>query len=353
MKLLLLCLAPVAVTLPAIQTGGSIAPGGRHYLSQPLTREIYTADPSAHVFNGKMYIYPSHDIPTDIPDDDLGSEYAMRDYRVLEMDSIHGPVTVGPVALDVKDVPWASKQMWAPDAAYKGGQYFLYFPARDKAGHFRIGVATGTSPMGPFRAEPDPIAGAFSIDPAVFTGKDGQSYLYFGGIWGGQLQNWTAGKFVGGSETDLKRDQEPALSPKVARLSADMLHLAGPAQNAVIVDEHGKPLLGGDHTRRFFEAPWMFERSGRYYLTYSTGDTHFLAYAVGSTPLGPFTYKGHFLLPVQGWTTHHSIVEWHGSWWLFYADTQLSGKNHLRNVKVTQLTFNAAGEINLVDPFTP
>lgn len=122
----------------AVSQGGDLAPNGRHYRSQPLTREIYTADPSAHMFDGKMYIYPSHDIPTDIPDDDLGSEYAMRDYRILRMDALGGPVTVGPVALDVKDVPWASKQMWAPDAAYKDGRYFLYFPARDKQDHFRI-----------------------------------------------------------------------------------------------------------------------------------------------------------------------------------------------------------------------
>ena len=107
------------------------------YLSQPLVRSIYTADPSAHVFAGKIYVYPSHDVPTDIPDDDLGSEYAMHDYRVLRMDRIGEPVTVGLVALDVKDVPWASKQMWAPDAAYRNGTYFLYFPARDKANESR------------------------------------------------------------------------------------------------------------------------------------------------------------------------------------------------------------------------
>ncbi|GAA3765453.1 glycoside hydrolase family 43 protein [Terriglobus aquaticus] len=318
-----------------------------------MTREIFTADPSAHVFGDRLYIYPSHDVPTNIPDDDLGSEYAMHDYRVLRMDRLNGPVTIGPVALDVKDVPWASKQMWAPDAAYKNGRYFLYFPARDKQDHFRIGVATGTDPMGPFHAEPEPIAGTYSIDPAVFTDTDGQSYMYFGGIWGGQLQNWVDGHFSQRSSTDLHQDAAPALMPKVARLSADMMHLAAPAQDAVIVDANGKPLLGGDHDRRFFEAAWMFKRQGRYYFTYSTGDTHFLAYAIGSSPLGPFTYQGHFLLPVQGWTTHHSIVEWEGQWLLFYADTQLSNKNHLRNVKVTPLSFDAQGHIQTIDPFLP
>src|ERR1700753_3931780 len=114
LKLVMLAGACLFFTCESVaqQTGKKIK-----YLSEPLINTIYTADPSAHVFNGKIYVYPSHDIATNIPDDDLGSEYAMRDYRVLSMDHVGGPVTVGPVALDVKDVPWAAKQMWAPDAA--------------------------------------------------------------------------------------------------------------------------------------------------------------------------------------------------------------------------------------------
>ena len=74
------------------------SPEGKRYLSQPLVTSIYTADPSAHVFNGKIYVYPSHDIDVTTADDDLGNQYAMRDYRVLSMDRIGGPVKVNPVA---------------------------------------------------------------------------------------------------------------------------------------------------------------------------------------------------------------------------------------------------------------
>ncbi len=176
--------------------------------------------------------------------------------------------------------------------------------------------------------------------------------MYFGGIWGGQLENWTSRRFVAGSTTDRHQDNKPALMAKVARLTPDMKQFAEPPGDVVILGEDGKPLLGGDHDRRFFEASWMFQRNGLYYFTYSTGDTHFLAYATGRTPEGPFHYKGHFLLPVQGWTTHHSIMQWGGKWWLFYADTQLSNQNHLRNVKVTELHFDADGSIRMVDPFT-
>jgi hypothetical protein len=336
----------------------SRSPDGKRYLSQPLVTSIYTADPSAHVFGGRIYVYPSHDIDAGIPDDDLGNQYAMRDYRVLSMDSIGAPVTIGGVALDVRDVPWASKQMWAPDAAFSNGVYYLYFPARDKhldkngLGTFRIGVATSRSPTGPFKAEPEPIAGSYSMDPAVFTDTDGRSFMYFGGIWGGQLQRWKNGTFdPNGSDTDLGRDDQPALSGKVVRMNPDMKSFAETPRDAVILDERGNPVLGGDHERRFFEGSWMFKRAGTYYYTYSTGDTHFLNYATGTSPYGPFTYRGHILKPVQGWTTHHSIIEAQGKWWLFYADTQLSNKNHLRSVKMTELKFAADGSIPTLDPF--
>jgi hypothetical protein len=351
----------VAALLCAGATAASAQNGGADkskFLSQPLVTSIYTADPSAHVFNGKIYVYPSHDVPTDTPDDDLGNEYAMHDYRVLRMDRIGGPVTIGPVALDVKDVPWASKQMWAPDAAYKNGTYYLYFPARDTSkdknglGAFKIGVATSKNPMGPFKADPKPIAGSFSMDPAVFTDTDGKTYMYFGGIWGGQLQRWKNGVYdPNGSDTDLLKDDQPALSGQVVAMNADMKTFAEKPRNAVILGADGQPVKGGEHDKRFFEGSWMFKRGGTYYYTYSTGDTHFLAYATGTSPYGPFKYRGHFLLPVQGWTTHHSIIQDAGKWWLFYADTQLSNKNHLRNVKVTELFFNPDGTIKTIDPF--
>jgi len=313
----------------------------RRYLSQPLVSEIYTADPSAHVWNGKIYVYPSHDIDGPTPEDDLGSHFEMRDYRILSMDRVGGPVTLGPVALDVKDVPWADKQMWAPDAAHK-----------DRSGAFRIGVATSSNPMGPFKARPEPIKGSYSIDPSVFTDQDGESYMYFGGIWGGQLQRNIDGRYdPNGSKTDLMADDKPALMPRVAKMTGDMTEFAETPRPIQILDEQGKPLLGGDHDRRFFEAAWMHRYKGQYYFSYSTGDTHFLAYATGSSPYGPFTYRGRILEPVEGWTTHHSIVEKDGRWWLFYADSQLSGQTRLRNVKATELHYNADGTIRTIDPF--
>ncbi len=152
---------------------------------KPLVSHIFTADPSAHVFNGKIYVYPSHDIPHDGEDNDDGDEYRMEDYHILSMDNIDAPCVDNGCALHMKDVPWVSKQMWAPDAAYKDGKYYLYFPARDKDGIFRIGVAVSDDPAGPFTPEDDYMPGSYSIDPAVLGDDDGRAYMYNGGLWGG------------------------------------------------------------------------------------------------------------------------------------------------------------------------
>ena len=212
-------------------------------MTQPLISGIYTADPSAHVFDGRIFVYPSHDIEAGVPADDLGSHFAMRDYHVFSMDRVGGAVTDHGVALDIKNVPWAGRQMWAPDAAERGGKYYLYFPAKDKQDVFRIGAAVGDKPSGPFTAQPQPIAGSYSIDPAVFKDADGEYYMYFGGIWGGQLQRWATGAYKP-ADVYPARDQ-PAISAKVARLGRDMVSFAETPRDVVLQDENGKPVTAG------------------------------------------------------------------------------------------------------------
>jgi beta-xylosidase len=321
------------------------------FLTPPLVNDIYTADPSAHVFNGRLFIYPSHDIDAGVKPDDLGSHFAMRDYHVFSMDAVEaGKIVDHGVALDIADVPWAGRQMWAPDAAEQGGRYYLYFPAKDKEDVFRIGVAVGSAPQGPFKAQPQPMAGTYSIDPCVFRDSDGQYYMYFGGIWGGQLQRWASGSYVAKDVYPAK--DQPAISAKVARLGGDMVALAEAPRDIVLQDETGKPLVAGDNARRFFEAAWLHKYNGTYYFSYSTGDTHNIMYATGRSPYGPFTVRGKILEPVLGWTSHHSIVEFKGKWYLFYHDAQRSGgQTHLRNIKVTELKYRTDGSIETIDAY--
>jgi len=252
------------------------------------------------------------------------------------------------VVLDVKSIPWAGRQLWAPDCAEKNGKYYLYFPLKDQCDIFRIGVAVSDKPEGPFVPQPDPIKGSHSIDPAVLHDTDGNYFMYFGGLWGGQLQRYRNNKAIEcGAEP---ADNEPALNVKVAKLAANMLEYAEEPRNVVILDEKGQPLKAGDHDRRYFEGPWMHKYNNKYYLSYSTGNTHKLCYAIGDNPYGPFTYKGVILTPVVGWTTHHSICEFKGKWYLFYHDSVPSGgKTWLRSIKVIELNYNADGTIVTID----
>jgi len=318
-------------------------------ISKPLVSQIYTADPSAHVFNGKIYIYPSHDIDTGTKEDDEGGHFDMKDYRILSMESPQAKVKVNGVALDIKNVKWAGRQMWAPDAAYKNGTYYLYFPVKDKEDIFKIGVATSKSPVGPFKAEPEPIKGTYSIDPAVFKDSDGNHYMYFGGIWGGQLQRWKDNEYQGKANNPKKG--EFARLPRIAKLSADLKSLAEEVKVVKIVDEKGNLFMEDNNDKRFFEAAWVHLYKGKYYLSYSTGDTHNICYAIGDNPYGPFTYKGIVLKPVLGWTNHHSIVDFKGKTYLYYHDTEISGKTHLRNVKVTELKYNTDGTIQTLEAY--
>lgn len=308
----------------------------------------YMADPSVHVFNGRLYIYPSHDRESGIPENDNGDHFDMNDYHVLSTDDVmHGEVTDHGVALRVADIPWAGRQLWDCDVAYKDGKYYLYFPLKDRNDIFRMGVAISDKPEGPFIPQPDPIRGSYSIDMAVFRDDDGSHYIYFGGIWGGQLQRYRDNKAI--ENPHLPADDEPALPSRVVKLADNMLEFAEEPRPVIILGEDGKPLTAGD-PHRFFEASWMHKYNGKYYLSYSTGDTHLLCYAVGDNPYGPFTYQGVILTPVVGWTTHHSIAEYKGKWYLFHHDCIPSnGKTWLRSLKVVELEYDAGGKIITIE----
>ncbi len=329
---------------------------GKHY----LVPEDYMADPSVHVWNDKLYIYPSHDRESGIAENDNGDHFDMNDYHVFSTDDIEA-VARGEASLEdhgvilrVSDIPWAGRQLWDCDVQEKDGKYYLYFPLKDRNDIFRFGVAVSDRPEGPFTPQPDPMRGSYSIDVAVLKDDapaDGSGkpayYFYFGGIWGGQLQRYKDNKAL--EAAHLPEGEEPALPSRVARLSDDMLQFAEEPQPVLVVDDNGEPLKAND-PHRFFEASWVHKYNGKYYLSYSTGDTHLICYAISDSPYGPFTYKGVILTPVKaGWTTHHCIVEFKGKWYLFHHDSVPSGKTWLRSLKVCELHYNADGTIQTIE----
>ena len=310
----------------------------------PIIRNQYTADPTVRVFDGKLYLYPSHDIIS--PVEAEREWFCMADYHVFSSDNLTDWEDHG-VILDQKDVPWgnpAGYAMWAPDCVRKNGKYYFYFPDAPKEGRgFCIGVATADSPTGPFMAEPVPLKvgadkiqipegmdaaaaaaweaqarrGVMGIDPCVLLDSKGNAYIYWSGM-----------------------------GLRAAKLSDDMLSIEGESVNV------GEGLPDG-----FKEGPFAFEREGRYYLTFpwvrSEGGTEALAYAMSDNPLGPFTYTGIIMdeSPTRCWTNHHSIVEYNGQWYLFYHHNDFSPRfDKNRSVCADRLTFNADGTIRKVTP---
>lgn len=316
--------------------------------SRYLYPNDYMADPSTHVFKNKIYIYPSHDRESGIKANDNGDHFDMQDYHVFSMDDVDAEVKNHGKVLDIKDIPWAGRQLWDSDVTEKEGKYYMYFSLKDKNDIFRIGVAIADQPYGPFIPQANPIKGSYSIDPCAFKDDDGSYYLYFGGILGGQLQFYRNNKIV--SPTSLPHVDELALSPKVVKISEDMLEFSESPKDLVILDKNGQPLKHGDKGKRFFEASWMHKYRGKYYFSYSTGDSHLICYAIGDNPYGPFTYQGVILSPVVGWTTHHSILQFKDKWYLFYHDSAPSGgKTWLRSMKVTELEYDENGRIKQIN----
>jgi len=277
----------------------------------PLVMDQFTADPTARVFEGKVYVYPSHDIPAS-PGRGRANWFVMEDYHVFSSENLTDWKDHG-VILTQTDVPWLGREsfdMWAPDCVFKNGKYYFYFPAGG-----RIGVAVADRPFGPFKPEPQAINGARGIDPCVFIDKDGTAYLYYS-----------------------------MNAIFVAKLKDNMVELDSP-----VLRIENLP------TKGLVEGPFVFERNGIYYLTYphEVDGAERLEYATGSSPMGPFEQKGVIMdKSASGcWTNHHSIVEYKGQWYLFYHDKDLSPEfDKNRSMKADYLSFNEDGSIRKVIP---
>ena len=283
----------------------------------PVIRDQFTADPTARVFNNKVYLYPSHDIFP--PEGQRQDWFCMEDYHVFSSENLTDWTDHG-VIVTQNQVPWVkpdSYSMWAPDCVERNGKYYFYFPAAPKSGRgFGVGVAVADRPEGPFVAEPEPIKGVLGIDPCVLVDGDGQSYIYWSGM-----------------------------GLRGAKLQPDMKQLDGEQQVM-----EGLP-------EGFKEGPFAFRRGDWYYLTFpwvrgskenGANPTETLAYAMSKSPLGPWDFKGVIMAEHANgcWTNHHSIVNYRGQWYLFYHHNPLSPRDDKRrSVQIEKLYFNADGTI--------
>ena len=294
----------------------------------PIIRDQFTADPTARVFNNKVYLYPSHDIKP--PVGQRQDWFCMEDYHVFSSENLTDWTDHGVIVTQNK-VPWVrpdSYSMWAPDCVERNGKYYFYFPSAPKDGRgFGIGVAVADRPEGPFICEPEPIKGISGIDPCVLQASDGNAYIF-----------WGAGR--------------------CAKLKPNMKELADDTPKEKVkwgnreFEMYGVNCLK-DLPNRQAEGPFAFEYNGNYYLTYPyvRENTEVLGYAMSKNPMGPYEYKG-IIMPEHEngcWTNHHSIVNYKGQWYLFYHQNAFSpNDDKRRSVQIDKLYFNADGTIKEV-----
>lgn len=293
------------------------------FAQNPFVRNQFTADPSARVFNGRVYVFPSHDIPVPEGKNLRKDWFCMEDYHVFSSENLVDWIDHGMIVSQY-DAPWVdstSYSMWAPDCIERNGKYYFYFPANTNVvgengrKGFGIGVAVADKPEGPYVTQKESIKGIFGIDPNVLIDKDGQAYIY-----------WSMGQIF------------------VAKLKENMLELD--SEPMVIENLPQKGLK---------EGPWVFERNGIYYLTFPHVENRIerLEYAIGNSPVGPFKMTGVIMdeSPTGCWTNHHSIVEYNQQWYLFYHHNDYSPKfDKNRSIRVDSLFFNADGTIQNVKP---
>ena len=289
----------------------------------PIVRNQFSADPTARVFNGKLYVFPSHDIAVP-PNTNLRKDwFCMADYHVFTSENLTDWTDHGVIVSQnkVKWVDSTSYSMWAPDCIERNGKYYFYFPANkniaDANGRkgFGIGVAIADKPEGPYFPQPEPIKGVSGIDPNVFIDKDGQAYLY-----------WAMGNIV------------------VAKLKDNMTELA--SEPTIIANLPQKGLK---------EGPFLFERNGIFYLTFPHVENKIerLEYAISDNPMGPFKMAGVVMdeSPMNCWTNHQSFVQFKGQWYLFYHQNAYSPKfDKNRSICADSLFFNSDGTIRKVTP---
>ena len=295
----------------------------------PIIRDQFSADPTARVFNNKVYLYPSHDIKP--PVGQRQDWFCMEDYHVFSSENLTDWTDHGMIVTQNK-VPWVrpnSYSMWAPDCVEKNGKYYFYFPSAPKEGRggFAVGVAIADRPEGPFIPEPEPIKGINGIDPCVLQASDGNAYIFWG--------NGRCAKL----KPNMKElaDDNPKSTVKFGNREMEMI---------------GVNCLEGLPNRQA-EGPFAFEANGWYYLTYPyvRENTEVLGYAMSKNPMGPYEYKGLIMAeqPNGCWTNHHSIINYKGQWYLFYHHNYLSPRDDKRrSACIEKLFFNADGTIQEV-----
>ena len=279
------------------------------YAANPIITSTYTTDPSPHQWSdGKYYMYCSHDQDADV-------DWNMVDYHVFSSTDLVNWVDNG-IAFKNTDSPFGNgAALWAPDCMYRNGLYYLYYPQNSV-----IGVATSASPTGPFTNAKKLYQTAnsqYSYDPMIFVDDDNQAYLLVSSCM----------------------NPNGAFKPVLCKLGPDMMSIT---QETIL-----------STTGNFHEGPWLFKRSGTYYLTWGGGDC---SYSTSTSLTGPYTYQGVICNQwrnangnlISGNQQHPGIACFSGQW--YFASAWGAPDNKRRQIFMEYLYFNADGTIKFITP---
>lgn len=282
----------------------------------PIVQTNYTADPAPMVYNGKVYLYTSHD-------EDESTWFTMNDWRLYTTEDMVNWTDHGAV-LSYKEFEWAKRNAWAPQCIERKGKFYMYVPNTTREGNGAIGVAVADSPYGPFI---DPLGKPLvsnsnaDIDPTVFIDDDGQAYLF----WGNPVCYYV-------------------------KLNEDMISFDGEIKQIPnTIESFGKRTV--DNPQRpttYEEGPWMYKRNNLYYLFFAAGPiSEHIGYSTSKNIEGPWKYQG-VVMPTQGgaFTNHPGVIDFKGKSYFFYHNAALpGGTGFTRSVSVEELKFNKDGSI--------
>lgn len=268
---------------------------GRTIVSNPIFKDTFTADPSAHVFkDGRLYVYMTSDEGTPPPEAPWQNYKNMARWYVsstADMKQWTDPKEI----LSIDKIPWASSRAWAASAAYDPGtkKYLFYFSARQMNDQWAVGIAESDTPTGPFTNPQVLVASTpeedWNIDPCVFVDDDGRGYLY-------------CSKLVAEMTPDLRGIKRETI--KKLRTDEMLLNFKENNRNSFTL-----------------EGPFLFKADGKYILLVAAWGYQKIMALSGDHPLGPFTYDGVIMDQDEkgmAGNNHVAMVQFGDQWYLFY-----------------------------------
>ncbi len=288
------------------------------FADNPIVQTNYTADPAPMLYEGRLYLYTSHD-----EDVTLNNFFTMNDWRLYSTTDMVNWTDHGSPA-GYKTFSWGTGDAWAPHGVARNGKFYLYVPINNSTGS-KIGVAVADSPSGPFK---DPLgkaliaSGGGNIDPTVFIDDDGQAYLYWG-------------------NPDLY----------YAKLNEDMISIQGSPTKVNLTTAGFGVRSKTDRATAYEEGPWFYKRGELYYLVYPADSTpEKISYSTSTGPLGPWTFGGDIMAKQSGagssFTNHPGVIDYKGKSYFFYHNGALpGGGGYKRSVCVEEFTYGADGKI--------